>query len=280
MILTKKISEPVMKKIRIGFIGTGNMAQAIMKGILGSAMKNRVSISGFDTYTETAQKAKKAYKIRIMPDNASLIKNSDVVVMAVKPQNMEEVLSVSGGFFTGEQVIISIMAGVSIKKIQGFVPCVSVVRVMPNMPALVGEGACGFSASKQVKPSTLKLAKEILGTFCKVTYMLPESQIDSVTALSGSGPAYFFYYAEAMMRAAGEMGFDKEKAKMLIAQTMIGSGRLIMESEDSPEQLRIKVTSRGGTTQKALETMDASDMKLTIVNAVKAAKVRAQELGK
>jgi pyrroline-5-carboxylate reductase len=269
-----------MKKIRIGFIGTGNMAQAIMKGVLGSGMKRRVSVCGFDTYTETAQKAKKAYKIKIMPDNASLIKNSDVVVMAVKPQNMEEVLSVSGGFFTGEQVIISIMAGVSIKKIQGFVPRVPVVRVMPNMPALVGEGACGFSASKQVKPSALKLAKEILETFCKVTYMLPESQIDSVTALSGSGPAYFFYYAEAMMSAAVEMGFDKEKAKMLIAQTMIGSGRLIMESGDTPEQLRIKVTSKGGTTQKALETMDASDMKLTIANAVKAAKVRAQELGK
>jgi pyrroline-5-carboxylate reductase len=151
---------------------------------------------------------------------------------------------------------------------------------MPNTPALVGEGACGYALSSTVTPAQEKQAAAILNTFCKVTFKLAEKEINSVTALSGSGPAYFFYFAEAMLKAAEALGFDRKKAKKLVAQTMIGAGKMIMESADEPAVLRARVTSKGGTTQKAIESMETNGLKDKIGSAVIAAKKRADELGK
>jgi len=269
-----------MKKIKIGFIGSGNMAKAIMKGLVSSKMKTSVELTAYDTETSALVSVKKAFKVKPAASNQELVKTSDVIFLAIKPQVFADVLLPLQPYFTPGKLIISIMAGISVKKIQTAAGKVPVVRVMPNMPALVGQGACGYCASKEVSKKQMILAEKILDTFNIVKFLLPEKQIDTVTAISGSGPAYFFYFAEAVMEASKELGFDIKAAKKLIAQTMIGAGKVMLESDDTPEVLRQKVTSKGGTTQRALETMENNSMKSIIKDAIKAAKKRSEELGK
>jgi len=269
-----------MKKIKIGFIGSGNMAKAIMKGLVSSKMKSSVELIAYDTDSSALVSVKKAFKVKPAASNQELVKACDIIFLAIKPQVFADVLSPLKPVFTSGKLIISIMAGLSVKKIQTVTGKVPAVRVMPNMPALVGQGACGYCASKEVSKNQLLLAEKILDTFNVIKILLPEKQLDTVTAISGSGPAYFFYFAEAVMEASKELGFDSQAAKKLIAQTMIGAGKVMLESDDTPEVLRQKVTSKGGTTQKALEIMEKNSMKSIIKDAIKAAKNRSEELGK
>ena len=269
-----------MKKVKIGFIGSGNMAKAVMKGLASSKMKAALTIYAYDTQKAVLAEVKKKYKAIPASSNEALVKGCDVIFLAIKPQAAAEVLEPLKGMFGQGRLIISIMAGMSVKKIQTFTGKTPVVRVMPNTPALVGEGACGYCASKEVSKKQLQHAENILDTFNAVKFKFQESRIDMVTAISGSGPAYFFYFAEAVIEAAKEDGFDAAAAKKLIAQTMIGAGRMMVDSEDAPEILRQRVTSKGGTTQKAIEEMDSKDMKKIIKDAVKAARQRSKELGR
>jgi pyrroline-5-carboxylate reductase len=256
------------------------MAKAIMKGLVSSKMKTSVELTAYDTDSLALASVKKLFKAKPAASNQALVKECDVIFLAIKPQVYADILSPLKPDFTAGKLIISIMAGLSVKKIQAVTGKVPVVRVMPNMPALVGEGACGYCASKEASKKQMLLAETILDTFNRIKILLPEKQLDTVTAISGSGPAYFFYFAEAVMEASKELGFDIKDAKKLIAQTMIGAGQVMLESEDTPEVLRQKVTSKGGTTQKAIETMEKSGMKNIIKDAIKAAKNRSEELGK
>lgn len=269
-----------MKKVKIGFIGSGNMAKAVMKGLVSSKMKTAAAVYAYDTDKTALAEVKKNYKAIPVSSNEELVKASDIIFIAIKPQAAAEVLAPLKGMFGAKKMIISIMAGMSIKKIQAYTGKAPVVRVMPNTPALVGEGACGYCASKEVSKKQLSSAEDILDTFNAVKFKFPENHIDMVTAVSGSGPAYFFYFAEAVIEAAKEEGFNAEAAKELIAQTMIGAGRMMIESDDAPEILRQRVTSKGGTTQKAIEEMDSKKMKDIIKSAVKAAWLRSGELGR
>lgn len=265
----------------IGFIGCGKMAQAMIKGIVNSGMKSRFNISAHDVDTAVLSAACRQYGIRKEKSNLDVLKNNRIIILAVKPQTIAEALAPLKGSITRAHLIISIAAGVSVKKIQGLLgTSCAVVRVMPNTPALVGEGAAGYSFSREVGPKDKKTAVNILSTFCRVMVNVTEADINKVTALSGSGPAYVFYFAEAMLQAAKLMNFDAAKAKSLIAQTFIGAAELFAQSDESPDILRRNVTSKGGTTEKAISVMDAAGLKGNFIKAVISAKKRADELGK
>jgi len=270
-----------MDRKHIGFIGAGNMASAIMNGIQGSQLKKTVKICAYDTDAEKLKKVCAKYVVKQSASSVELVKNCGIILLAVKPQSLAEALASLKGSVTKDHLIITIVAGVPIAAVQSMlgVKC-SVVRVMPNTPALIGEGAAGYSFSPEVNADDRKTAEKILSTFCKVMVNFPEDKLNAVTALSGSGPAYVFYFAEAMMDAAAELGIDANKAKELIAQTFIGSAKLMTGSDESPEELRIKVTSKGGTTQKALETMEAGNVRSVLKKALIDAKIRADELGR
>ncbi len=270
-----------MDRKNIGFIGAGNMAQAIIKGLVNSPLKKKLSVSAYDVNSKLLGAVCSKLKIKKASSNIEMAKKSGILFLAVKPQAVAEVLGTLKGVVTKNHLIISIAAGISISKIQLLlgVKC-PVVRVMPNTPALVGEGAAGYSFSYGVSVKDKKISGEILSSFCKVMVGLPEEDINIVTAISGSGPAYVFYFAEAMLKAAAELGFDAVKAKELIIQTFIGSAKLMKDSKDTPELLRQKVTSKGGTTEKAISIMDAAGVLESIRIAVKSAKAKADELGK
>ena len=265
----------------IGFIGCGKMAQAIINGIVKSPVAKKFKLSAFDTDQKTLTSACKKFRIKKEKSNIDVMKNNRIIILAVKPQGMAEALGMVKGALKPGHLIISIAAGVSIAKIQALLEkIVPVVRVMPNTPALVGEGAAGYAFSSQVSAGDKKTAVQILSTFCRVMENVPEAEINTVTALSGSGPAYVFYFAEAMLEAANRMGFDMKKARNLVAQTFTGAAELFRQSKDSPETLRLNVTSKGGTTERAVSVMDKNNIKENFISAVIAAKEKADELGK
>ncbi len=265
------------KKV-IGFIGAGNMAQAMMKGIRRAGV---YSLAAYDTDSEKLMEAVKKYGAEAAASNAEIPGISDFIVLAVKPQSIGRALEQLKTAAVKNKAYISVAAGITIKTIEKLLrPGAAIVRVMPNTPALAGEGACGWCANDKVTPKTAADTEKILNTFCKVSYRVDEEDINAVTALSGSGPAYFFYLAEAFMDAAKAVGFDPDKAKILMAQTMIGAGRMIIETGEDPEMLRCKVTSKGGTTEKGILAMEEHGVKEIFRNVVIAAKKRADEMGR
>ncbi|MEI7639940.1 MAG: pyrroline-5-carboxylate reductase [bacterium] len=271
----------MVKKKKLGFIGAGNMAEAMIKGLRASKVLKNYEITLSDVNVERLKTVAKKYSVKTSKDNSGLIKNSDIVILAIKPQQIAEVLEAEKNNFSATHLCISILAGVTIQKIQQLIgKKIPVVRVMPNIPVLVLEGACGYCVSKEVTAGMRKTTTEILGTFCKVAENLPENEINIVTALSGSGPAYFFYFAEGMLEAAQELGIDLKLAKKLIAQTMIGTGKMLSEKAETPAELRTKVTSKGGTTESAINTMEEGAVKDVVRMAVKRAKEKADALGK
>ena len=268
-----------MKRTNIGFIGAGNMARAMVKGMCACSKLYRISAS--DVSKKALNIMCRNSRVKKASSNGALVKKAGTIILAVKPQNIQQALLPLKGTITKKHLIVSIASGVTIKKIQEAVGMkIPVVRVMPNTPALVGEGACGYSASREVTAKDNKFAASLLRTFCRVVIKLPEKDINMVTALSGSGPAYFFYFAEAMADAAVSKGFSRAKASELIAQTLAGSGKLLIESGEKPESLRKKVTSKGGTTEAAIKTMNKMGIKNGIKQGVIAAKKRADRLGK
>lgn len=263
--------------IKIGFIGTGNMASAMIKGLKNTKLK--FDIAGFDINKKILKKVKNEYNIKIKNSNTDVVEDSDIIVLAVKPQNMNEVLEEIKDKITKEKLIISIAAGITINfildKINKKIP---IVRVMPNTPALIGEGACAYCINKFVSKKWVKMTEQILSSFCKISIILPESKINAITALSGSGPAYFFFFLESMLNAASLLNINKKTALLLLSQTMIGAGKLLLKQNDAPEELREKVTSKGGTTERAISFMEKCKLKEIIKNAVLLAKKRADEL--
>lgn len=270
-----------MERKKIGFLGAGNMARAIMNGISSSPLGKTFKIHVCDVNPDAVKFAVKKFKATALVSCEAAAKECGILILAVKPQNFPEVMSGIKKSVTKEHLIISIAAGISIKKIFSYLATKpSVVRVMPNTPALVGEGAAGYSFSSGVKAAQKKDARSILSTFCKVSVLLPESRINAVTALSGSGPAYVFYFVEAMLEAAAQLGIDEAVAKALIVQTFKGSAKLLQKSDETAGTLRKNVTSKGGTTESAIAVMESMRVKEALIQAVLAAKKRGDELGK
>ncbi len=259
----------------ISFIGGGNMAQALIGGLLARGLApTRITVSD---PVEGVRDLLAEKGVQVTTDNAQAILNADVVVFAVKPQVLAQVLKPLQGLFAGK-LVISIVAGAEVATIAHLLDTQRIVRVMPNTPALVQTGAHGLFANEAVDQADRDLASQVLAATGLTLWVPAESQIDAVTAVSGSGPAYFFYMMESMIRAGRNLGLDEKTATALTLQTALGAAQMAITSANTPAELRKNVTSPNGTTQAAIEVFDHAQISQNIQAALAAAKTRSQEL--
>ena len=267
--------------MRTGFIGAGNMAQAIIGGLVktGTPPEN---ISIYEPNSELANRLVSRLGIQAVNENTAIFENCDAVMLAVKPQIMQGALeSAKGVVLKPGAFIVSVAAGLPIHLLQSWLGAMHpVVRVMPNTPALVGAGVSGLFASKQASAEQKQAVESIMRAVGSVIWVENETLIDVVTAVSGSGPAYFFYFIEALERAGLENGLSAEHAKLLSTETAFGAAKLALESEANAATLRQRVTSPGGTTEAALNVFEKQAVSDSIVQAVQAAVDRARDLAK
>jgi pyrroline-5-carboxylate reductase len=265
--------------VKIGIVGTGNMGEAILKGLLDNVLTAQ-DIICVDKSQESLDRIAKAYQV-VCSAEISAIKDCDVVLLAVKPQNMDEVLPLLGKVITEKTLIISIAVGITssfIVKNLG-IDKASVVRAMPNTPALVGKGVTGLAKGEFATDAQLTIAKNLMEAVGQVV-VVNENQIDVVAAASGSGPAYYFYVTELLIEAAVSHGLSRDVAQVLVENTFVGSSALFENSDDDVVELRKKVTSPKGTTQSAIEFLESKDLKSIWQNALGAAIKRAEEISK
>lgn len=268
-----------LKGKRIGIIGLGNMGRAILSNLISSGAVRKRAVIGLDLDARKCGDAKKRLGITIARSIRELVSCSDIVLIAVKPQNVDAVLdemSICGK----NRLYVSIAAGIKTDRLEkGLGGRARVVRVMPNTPALVGEGISALCKGSHASKTDLKTADEIFSSVGEVVE-LSERHFDVVTALSGSGPAYFFYLKEALIEAAVRLGMDKKTAKNLVLRTALGSARLLLESGCEPGLLRQHVTSKGGTTERAIKVFEKAKIKEAVARAVRAAAERSKELSR
>ncbi|ENU29412.1 pyrroline-5-carboxylate reductase [Acinetobacter sp. 2JN-4] len=260
----------------ICFIGGGNMAQALIGGLLSRGLPTtRITVSD---PVEQIRQILEEKEIQTTTDNVAAIKDADVVVLAVKPQVLATVLQPLKGLLS-DKLVISIIAGAEIQTLSDLIGgSERIVRVMPNTPALVQTGAHGIYAPAAVGTKDRELTSQILAATGLTIWVDNEAQIDAVTAVSGSGPAYFFYLMESMIRAGKNLGLDEKVATALTLQTALGAAQMAITSSNSPAELRKNVTSPNGTTQAALEVFDRAQISQNIQAALAAAQKRSQEL--
>ena len=252
------------------------MAEAIAAGIIERQVVSAGEICMTDISELRLHKLAEKYGVSVSTDNAAAATAADTVVLAVKPQVFPEVWPDVQAALQPGALVISIMAGIPSARIEAG-RATRVVRVMPNTPALVGEGASGIAAGTHADGGDLQTAGALLEAV-GTAVIVKEKEIDAVTALSGSGPAYVFYLLESMLEAADQMGLKGEVSRELALATVIGAARLMQETGDAPDALRARVTSKGGTTAAAVETLDRRQVKESVVAALLAAQARSREL--
>ncbi|KAL7620172.1 hypothetical protein AAE478_009165 [Parahypoxylon ruwenzoriense] len=276
-----------LQKSRLCFIGGGNMAGAIIGGLVAKGIdKQNICVS--EPWDVNRDKMK-AVGVRTTASNLEASQDADLLVLAVKPQVTKGVCQeLAGGWAerTSLPLIVSIVAGITLQTFKDWFKLPDgrtphIIRVMPNTPALLGEGASGLFAGDDVLQAEKDLAASLLGSVSKAAEWVDrEELIDVVTGLSGSGPAYFFLMVEHLIESGISLGLSREQATRLAKQTCYGAGKMLLESSEEPAQLRINVTSPKGTTEAALKSFDASGFKEAVDKAVKAATSRGGELGK
>ncbi len=268
-----------MLNTKITFIGPGVMAEAMIAGLLNKKLAKPENIIASGPREERGMDLHKKYKIQTSLDNASAASNADVVVLSVKPQRLTEVMKAIKGI-RSDALVLSIIAGASIKKISMGLKHKSVVRSMPNTPGQIGEGITVWTASKEVTQEQQEIARAILGALGDEVFVEDESYLDMATALSGSGPAYVFLFTEALIDAGVHMGFPRRIAEQLVLQTLKGSASFYEQAGRHPATLRNQVTSPGGTSAEALYYLEKAGFRTAISRAVWAAYQRSLELGK
>ena len=263
---------------KLGFIGAGNMGEALVKGLIASKAAKPSQILVSARRPERVQELVRLYGVR-GASNAEVARESDVLVLAVKPQILDRVLREISPDVTREKLIVSVAAGVPIAAIERRLhPPMRIVRSMPNTPATVGAGATAIALGEHATEADLATAKTIFDSV-GLTVVLEESQLDAVTGLSGSGPAYLFLIIEALSDAGVKVGLPRATAQELAAQTVLGSAKLLLETGEHPGRLKDQVTSPGGTAIAGLHTLEAGGLRTTLMDAVEAATRRSKELG-
>jgi pyrroline-5-carboxylate reductase len=263
----------------VGFIGTGNMAEALIKGLLRTTVLVPQSIWGSEPRQSRVDEIKTRYGIAMTKYNADVVRHCPIVVLSVKPQILPSVCDEIAPHLKPRTLVISIAAGVPLAVLEARLPAgTHVVRVMPNTPALVAAGATAISPGRHATPEDLKTTEHIFRSV-GLTVVLDEEQLDAVTGLSGSGPAYLFLIIEALSDAGVKMGLSRYNALALAAHTVLGSAKLLIETGEHPGQLKDRVTSPGGTAIAGLHTLEAGGLRTTLINAVEAATRRSRELG-
>jgi pyrroline-5-carboxylate reductase len=261
----------------IAFIGGGNMASAVIGGLVRSG-RAAGSILVVDPGPVQRDKLQADFGVRCFAAADVVLAEAALVVWAVKPQYFREA-AVPCAPHVAQALQLSVMAGIPSAAIAAASGAQRVVRAMPNTPALIGQGIAGLFAREGVTAAERSLVEEVLAPTGRLLWVAHEADLDAVTALSGSGPAYVFYFVEAMVQAAVEMGLSAEQGKQLALATFAGATSLAQASDEPPEVLRERVTSKGGTTHAALVSLEASGVKAAFVQALKAAQARARELG-
>ena len=264
----------------IGFIGAGNMAEALIKGVINAKLYTPENVFISDIRVERLKFLCETYRVIACEENSALASKVQTVVLSIKPQNMGEALESIKTYIGSEKLIISIAAGIKVAKISEVLGDIAIVRVMPNTPALIGQGAGALFANERAKPR-LNKAVEILSAVGKAVVVDDEDLIDAVTALSGSGPAYYYLLMEEMIKTGARLGLSDDVAKDLVLQTAKGAGLLAVEADkngESPAVLRKKVTSPGGTTEAALEVFKEGKISELISAAINRAYERSKEL--
>lgn len=266
--------------MKIAFIGGGTMGEAMLAAILEKGLSTPEAVSVGDVSEERRQHLGSQYGVIVTENNREAVYGKDVIVLAIKPQNLSEVMSGLDGFFEPTQLILSIIAGARIDTLCQGLSHRCVVRAMPNTPAQVGAGISAWTATTEVTGEQKGCARAILGAMGREIYFDDEKYLDMATAVSGSGPAYFFLLAESLVDAAVNLGLPHDAAEKMVLQTMLGSAQLLQKSGKAPAELRQNVTSRGGTTAYALKVFEEGGFSNLVKEAVRAAYNRAKELGR
>jgi pyrroline-5-carboxylate reductase len=266
---------------RLGLIGGGNMARSLVGGLINSGIAPESMIVS-DPDDSIRQALAEDFSVQTCADNSSAAQVADILVLAVKPQVMQyAVEDIAENLLQRQPLVVSIAAGIPIASIESWAGSpLPLIRVMPNTPAVIGNGASGMYANHRVSESQRTQAQKIMEAIGIAVWVDKESLIDTVTAVSGSGPAYFFYLMDAMVKAAQEGGLNPETSRQLTLQTALGAAQLALASNESPTELRRRVTSPGGTTQAAVEILDKNGCEEILIRAVHAARERSIELAK
>ena len=268
-----------MENCTITFIGCGNMSRSLIGGLIANGVKPEKLIAT-DPDNNQREAITKQFDVSTLVDNKEAIKNADVILLAVKPQVMHDVVSDIATAIKGtSKLIISIAAGVKLDSIMNWLgDSAAVIRVMPNTPALIQAGAAAIVANEHTTDAQKNIAEAMMRSVGTAIWLDSEDQMDAVTALSGSGPAYFFYFMEAMEKAAIEMGLNEEQARLLTIETAVGASKMALMSSSDPAELRQQVTSPGGTTEQALNSFMQNNFEELVQKAMQAAKQRSIEL--
>ena len=262
----------------VALIGGGKMGSAQLGGLLDGGW-DAADLAVAEVDADRRRELEQQFpKVRVVPSPAWAVADADVVVIAVKPGDVAAGLQAAESSLPSQTLVLSIAAGVTIPTLESLAPGRPVVRAMPNTPALVGLGASAVAAGRHAGEQHLDLAERLLGTV-GIVVRVDESALDAVTGLSGSGPAYFFLVAEALIEAGVLVGLTRDVAGRLVVQTLLGSATLLAQSGDAPESLRAAVTSPGGTTAAGLRELESARVRAALLDAVTAATRRSRELG-
>ena len=265
--------------MKIAFIGGGNMGEAMLAAALEKGLAKPEAIWVSDISHARRKALVHKYGVAAMASNREAISDKEIIALAVKPQNLAEVMAELSGQLKPGQVVFSIVAGARIETLSKGLKHRAIARAMPNTPAQIGEGMSVWTTTPEVTEEQKGLVGAILGAMGAEIYVDDEKYLDMATAVSGSGPAYFFLMLESLIEAAVAIGLPRDMARKLVVQTMLGSGRLVQKSGEEPAELRRKVTSPGGTTARALEQFEKGQFTGLVKRAVKAAYDRARDLG-
>ena len=263
---------------KLSVLGCGKMGEALVAGLLASGWRQPGEITVTARSPERIQELTESHGVEATLDNSAAVAGADVVVLAVKPQDIDALLSEISAHLTTDQTILSVVAAIPTAHIEGRLSTdVPVIRAMPNTPSVVHEGMAGIAGGRHAEDKHVALAAEVLSHVGRVV-IVAESYLDAVTAISGSGPAYFALLAEAMIEAGILLGLSREISTDLVVQTMLGSAKLLRDEHMHPVELREMVTSPGGTTTRAIQVLEQSGVRAAFLNAIQAAMERSQEL--
>lgn len=266
--------------MKIAIVGCGNMGMAFARSFVQYDLVKKEDLLLIEKSRERSEMLRSQKEGVVVDTINDSVGEYDLVILSVKPQDFMSVTAELRGFLRPEQVVLSIMAGIPMARIQAELNHTQVVRAMPNTPAMLGQGITGYCAAEGVSFQKLQRIDNLINATGRSVYLENESLIDAVTALSGSGPAYFYYLVKHMVEAGIKMGFDEGLSRLLVKQTMLGSYHLINNAEKSLDELIAAVASKGGTTEAALKTFEEKELGLSLMEGILKAEERAKELSK
>jgi pyrroline-5-carboxylate reductase len=270
----------MLKDKTLCFLGSGNMGEALVSGLVQSGSARPENIVCTDIREERLEELRSRYGVKTTTDNLEAVRASEVVIYAVKPQLMAEVLKETAELLDLSKLVVSIAAGVPLRAIESLLQKeLRLIRVMPNIAASVKESATALSAGKHARREDVELAMAIFNSVGKTVFLRENYLMDAITGLSGSGPAYIFIIVDALADAGVKMGLSRKDAQYLAAQTVMGAAKMLMETREHPGQLKDRVTSPGGTAIAGIHTLEKGGLRTTLINAVEAATLRSKELG-